>query len=407
MDMLAVGFWGAYFGTVALMLAGSLAGFVKSMHRVGLTAFLFGLISAVFVAAYIGWIPLGEAEARWRWLTHVSLISAAVLGVMVLAMLGEMRNPARALRLRTAIGAFTLSVIGIGWLMDSMQSLAMATVVTLSMAFGMLYLCVRSAQRGDRLAWWAVTGVTFMIVAIAGLSWIARDPPGTTWWIHAVSAVSGMSYVSVMAVALWIRYSYLIELREVVTHGPAYDPITRMRSHSETGQMVGLAFFGQARGEAQPMGVIAVSIGNFYTLEKLHGRAAVNHALFVCASRLRRCVPSSVEMGRLGDDGFLLLVRRFADMKALNELAGTVAERLARPVSLSTSAAPADLEAGRAYWEAQVGVGVLAATPDERPSAAIAKARDMSHTAWSYGSRVAWQEPQSGRVAELPVLAAA
>ena len=30
--------------------------------------------------------------------------------------------------------------------------------------------------------------------------------------------------------------------------------------------------------------------------------------LFVCAGRLRRCVPRSVEMGRLGEDGFLLLV---------------------------------------------------------------------------------------------------
>jgi hypothetical protein len=29
----------------------------------------------------------------------------------------------------------------------------------------------------------------------------------------------------------------------------------------------------------------------------LHGRGAANHALFVCASRLRRCVPANVEMG--------------------------------------------------------------------------------------------------------------
>lgn len=45
-----------------------------------------------------------------------------------------------------------------------------------------------------------------------------------------------------MASVLWTRYSYLIELNQVMAHGPSYDPVTRMRSHSETGNMVGAAF---------------------------------------------------------------------------------------------------------------------------------------------------------------------
>ncbi|MES2633653.1 MAG: diguanylate cyclase [Pseudomonadota bacterium] len=407
MDSIAVGFWGAYFGTVALLMAGSLGGFLKSMQRVGLTAFLFALISAVFMAAYIDWIALGDTPTRWRWIAHISVFSASVLGLMVLAMLGTMRNPVRARQLKFGQLIFALGVIAAGWLLSAPGAALLSTLATLSMAVGMLVVCVRSARRGDRLAWWAMTGVSFMIVAIAGVAWISRDPSGTATWIHAVSAVSGMAYVSVMAVALWIRYSYLIELREVVAHGPTYDPITRMRSHSETGQMVGLAFFDKARSGTQPLGVIAVAIGNFYMLEQLHGRAAVNHALFVCASRLRRCVPSQVETGRLGDDGFLLLVRGFDDEIMLAELAATVADRLQRPVALSTSAAPADLEAGRAYWEAQVGVGVLAAQPGERPSVVISTARDMARTAWTFPSRVAWQERETGAVQQAPLAAVA
>lgn len=50
--------------------------------------------------------------------------------------------------------------------------------------------------------------------------------------------------------------------------------------------------------------MIVVSIANLYVLEKLYGLAAMNHALFVCAGRLRRSVPAHVEMGRLGKDGF-------------------------------------------------------------------------------------------------------
>ena len=402
MDAVAVGFWGAYFGTVALLMAGSLAAFVRSLHRVAVSASMFGLISAIYFAAYLDWLPLGDALARQRWLGHISVLSAAVLGLMVMAMLGALRDPRRGRRVRGGIVGAALAVIAVEWMLAPAQALALGTVVTIAMAFAMLYLCIRSAERGDRLAWWAVTGVCFMIVAISGLSWIVRDPDVAPTWVHAVSAVSGMAYVSVMAAALWIRYSYLIELRQVVTHGPSYDPITRMRSHTETGQMVGLAFFGQDREEARPVGVIAVSIGNLYMLEKLHGRAAVNHALFVCGNRLRRCVPAEVEMGRLGDDGFLLVLRRAASVQRLAEVARIVAERLSRPVLLSTSAELAELEAGRAHWVAQVGVGMLLSTPEVRPSGAIATARDMARTAWSYGSRVAWKDPATGELAELP-----
>jgi GGDEF domain-containing protein len=271
----------------------------------------------------------------------------------------------------------------------------------------MWVICLGRARRGDRLAWVAVSGVTFMLVAVTGLSWIALDRENVPWTVHAVCAVSGMAYLATMAVALWLRYSYLIELREVMAHGPSYDPVTRMRSHAETGQMVGLAFFREHANDARAVGVIVVSVGNFYTLEKLHGRAALNHALFVCASRLRRCVPSDVQMGRLGDDAFLLLVRGSADLPRLTQLGRVVAERLSRPVVLSTGLAPDQLEAAQTRWEAQVGVGVLATTAQVRPSAAVSMARAMSRTAWSYASRVAWHDRVQGRIAELPIVESA
>jgi hypothetical protein len=74
-------------------------------------------------------------------------------------------------------------------------------------------------------------------------------------------------------------------------------------------------------------------------------------------------------------------------------------------VVLSTSAA--DLEAAQARWVAQVGVGLLATTAQVRPSAAVAMARAMSRTAWSYDSRVAWHDQASGQIAELPAQDAA
>jgi GGDEF domain-containing protein len=244
-----------------------------------------------------------------------------------------------------------------------------------------------------------VAGIFFMLVAIAGLSWIALSRT-QAWPVHAISAVAGSAYLSVVAIVLWARYSYLLELSEVMAHGPAYDPVTRMRSHSETGQMVGEVFF-RRNAEARPIGVVAICVANLYALENLHGRAAFNHALFVCAGRLRRCVPANVEMGRLGEDGFLLLVPHTDDVQRLGILARTIRDRLMRPIRLSSSREPAGLESGDMNWVAEFGIGVLGTTTQGRPSQVVSTARAMARTAWSYGSRLAYFDTEGDRIAEL------
>ena len=324
---------------------------------------------------------------------------------MLLALLGLLRQPQRARRVRTTLLALALAVMLAGWLLAPKEALALSSVVAILGGVLALAASVRSARRGDRLAWLAVYGVSFMLIALVGLSWIALDREHVPWFVHAVSSVAGICYLTSMALSLWARYSYLIELREVMAHGPSYDPVTRMRSHAETGQLVGNLFrHVDGQSESRPVGVIAISIANLYSLEQLHGRGAVNHALFIVAGRLRRSVPADVEMGRLGEDGFLLLTRNSQDPVRLVEIARMVARRLRSPVSLSTASDPSAPEAGRATWAAEIGVGVLAAaTPQMRPSAAVNMARDMSRAAWSFDSRIAWFDRDSRSIAELPL----
>ena len=402
MQMWTIGFWGAFFGTVALMLVASLAAFVRSRERVALTAALSSVVSALFVAAFLGGLPLADPDHEARLLAHVAILAAAVLGLMLWAELGLMRQPAAARRARRQMAALVAATVAASWLLDPWLALAFGLLVAGVVGCGGLLMTLRSAWIGDRLAWAGVFAVAFMLVTLGGLTWIALDRGSVPWQVHPVSALGGMTYLAALASMMWQRYSYLIELREVLVQGPSYDPITRMRSNAETGNMVGMAFFRQQQDPTRPVGVIAVSIGNFFALEKLHGKAAVNHALFVCASRLRRCVPADVEMGRLAEDGFLLVTRNAGDMQRLVQLGRAVAQRLARPVALSTSAGAGDLETGKAQWAAQVGVGLIATTAKSRPSAVVSMARDMSRTAWSYSSRVAWHDLASGQIAELP-----
>jgi GGDEF domain-containing protein len=403
MDPIAAGFWGAFFGTAALMLGISLAAFVRLHRRVALTAGLSAFVSAFFVAAYLGWLP-GQGEAEARLLAHVAVAVASGLALLLLVWLGLLREPDHARRSVAALVLVDAAVLAAGWALPAPLSLALASLLAIALSLVMLMIAVRSARRGDRQAWLTVFGLAFVLVAVAGLSWIALDHH-LPWPVHALSALAGMAYLSVMAAALWSRYSYLLELSEVMAHGPSYDPVTRMRSHSETGQLVGDVFFHR-EAEARPVGVLAVCIANLYALENLHGRAAFNHALFICAGRLRRCVPQTVEMGRLGEDGFLLLTRSMDDMRGMERLAREIRERLTRPVSLSISREPGRIAGRGTTWAADVGVGVLSTSTQVRPAQAVATVRAMARTAWTYATRVAFFDAQAGQIAELPLEAA-
>jgi GGDEF domain-containing protein len=400
MHPIAAGFWGAFFGTAALMLGVSLLAFLRLHRRVALMAGLSALVSALFVAAYLGWLPFsGAAEARV--LAHVAMAVATILALMLLSLLGLLRERPVAMRAFGALLALDVVVLGAGWLLPAPAALALGSAVAFSLGAVMLALVLRRARRGDRQAWMTVAGVSCMLVSLAGLSWIVLDPD-LPWFVHAASAIAGMAYLSVMAAALWMRYSYLLELSEVMAHGPSYDPVTRMRSHSETGQMVGDVFFHRD-AEARPVGVLAVCIANLYALENLHGRAAFNHALFICAGRLRRCVPRTVEMGRLGEDGFLLLTRSMDDLRGMDDLARQIRDQLARPVSLSISREPGRIDGRGTAWVADVGVGVMSTSTQVRPAQAVGTVRAMARTAWTYASRIAFFDEQAGQIAELPV----
>jgi GGDEF domain-containing protein len=224
------------------------------------------------------------------------------------------------------------------------------------------------------------------------------------WQAHAVTALAGTAYLATMASVLWTRYSYLIELNRVMAHGPSYDPVTRMRSNSETNNMVSAAF-SHYRDQPVPLGVVVVTIANLYVLEKLYGLAAVNHALFVCSGRLRRAVPTHVETGRLGEDGFLLLMRNCHDSGDLIHLARRVQATLSRSVVLNTTLDPSTAADHQTRWEAEIGVGVLRVSKtDARADSAVGIGRGMSRAALGYPSRIAWFDETSGEIVDMPVL---
>jgi hypothetical protein len=402
MHAIAIGFWGAFFGTAALLLIAALAAYARSHHRVALTAALTAVASALFALTYLGWLPTGSAEHDNRLAAHVSIFTALTLGLMLLVDLGLLRERQNRHRILAAMAALGVVLLGVSWLLDPRQSVIYGTVVAIAFALMALLVGLRSALRGDRIAWFGVLGVGCLQLALTSGLLIVLHRESVSWQVHAASATAGIAYLIGIAVMMWRRYSYLIELREVLALGPRWDPVTRMQSTGAIGHMIAQAFDRRHQLPTRSLTLIGVSIGNLYALEKLHGRAAVNHALFVCAGRLRRRVPADIEMGRLFDDGFLLISRNTKDLQRLIKLGRDLAQGLSRPVMLHTET-PEDAD-GQTEWAAQVGVGLLATSADAQPAVEVGKVRDMARTAWSFRSRVAWHDRDTDTITELAVL---
>lgn len=396
------GFWGGYFGAIVLTLTGAVLAFVRRLHRIALNAAMAALLSALFVLAFLGGLPIeGEANLQ-HCLALLSIVVSLTLFYLLLSVLALLRVAAFRRRVMAALAVLAIVAMAVCSLLPPVQALQLGLTVCAVAGLVALVFSFRSALRGDRLAWVLLAGVVCMLLAVAGLGWIALRRGQVPWLVHAFSAVAATAYIALVASVLWTRYHYLIELQEVMAHGPSHDPVTRMRSHSATGAMVGNAFKNH-QDDPVPLGMIVVSIGNLPVLQNLYGQAAVNHALFVCAGRLRRSVPAHVDMGRLADDSFLLLVRGSVASQTLLELARTVQSRLSRSVVLHTSSEAMSTARHQTRWEADIGVGVQRVwRVDARAAKAVAMVRGMSRTAWSFPSRVAWYDDDRGEIVGAP-----
>lgn len=405
MEKLIIGLWGCFFGATAVILAGSAAAFYRSLRRISLNAALTAFASAFFAVAFLGGLPISDPDTTARFLAHLATLVSGLLTYQLFVTLGSLKS--RSLRRRAVqvlLGLCAL-VLVVGWQLMPLRFLALSICAACLLAVIALATCLRSALRGERLAWAAVFSVFCILVAVAGFGWIALHRTQTLQEVHVVTALAATFYVATLAYFLWTRYAYLIELHDVMAHGPGYDPVTRMRSNAETSELVA-DIFRKFREKPEPLGVIVLTIANLYALEKLHGSAAVNSAFFVCAGRLRRWVPGYVEMGRLGKDGFLLIMRNCTDANRWMELARSVESRLRRSVALNTNLDASRLETGNTVWVGEIGVGaMIVSNPTVRGSSAVSMSRGMSRTAISYTSRIAWFDDASNAIVELPVLA--
>jgi GGDEF domain-containing protein len=394
MSPIAVGFWGAYFGAAALALAGAFI-FMRSARRVAYTGALAVVLSVVYALVFLGWVPAIRGDSLKRVQAFVAIGSAAVLVLLMFMLLGTFRQKKAMHRARiTALTVTALCVLA-SWQFPVYEALEFCVVLTLTTACAAIVAAIAAARRGERAGRLMLGALPCAIAGVLCLDWIAIHPGSVAWQVHALSAVAGIAYLACIAVAMWSRYSYLIEVRKVMALGPDYDPVTWLPSFA-AGNPV-------PDDGTRPVGVIVVSISNLKMLEDLHGQAAYNHALFACALRLRKCGFTGAELWRLREDAFVFVFRRVRDAEQLLDQSRQVLRRLSRPVRLGAHRHGPD--AGDAEWEPNAGVGVLVEFESTPLEIVIAGARASSRTAWTYPSRMAWFDEAGGEISELPSIA--
>jgi GGDEF domain-containing protein len=384
MDPAAVGFWGAYFGVaIVAFLAGAIP-LAHGLPRVALLMAAAPVLNGAYVIAALGWFP-GGPDLNLRVQGLVALFNSIALSALMLLML---RTKGWVWRAWGGTVAVVVVVAAISFALSPRSAMLLGTgYATACTWVALVLLFSPRALRHHRLAWLAVASVASVSVGLIATAWIAAAGPGVAWQAHALAAVVVAAHEICMAFAVWSQFSHLAELKLVRAYGSGYDPVTRMRSVETAGELINSVFSsGTSSGR---IGAIGITVANLYALEKLHGRAEQNQALFVLATRLRNILPPGVQMCRLGADTFLLLLRRASGEAELMQLARRIRGRLTRPVTLGSGENPSEVHLGAHEWTPDFGIGVLAVSQDQNRAGAVNAVRNMSRTALTYPSRIA------------------
>ena len=210
MEKLITGLWGCFFGVVFGMLAGSVFAYARSLHRIALNAALAALASAFYVVAFLGGLPVNNAQTLTVSLALVTITVSVLLTYLLFALLGLTKSQRMRRGLLAALCSLFLLALASGWQLSPGNFLMLGTAMAILLGLVALGAAAKKAWSGDRLNWAVVIGICCMLVALTGLSAIAHDRDRVSLWVQAISALTATLYMITMAGVLWSRYAYLI-----------------------------------------------------------------------------------------------------------------------------------------------------------------------------------------------------
>ena len=382
--------WTAAVGAIGLVVLLALGDVIYSRTRAAARALVYLACCWVFVALFSG-----LAAAAWPWYAP-PLSAVQILAGPLFSALGSywcnvwLSAQKRDRLMKTSLLVMTLACVVGGplcfLLIPSLRLPASAalSIATLSVS---LWLSVRAAQLGDRLAWGLAIGCAMTLPMEIGLYAIVLDSHRPSLLLQAGVAAIGVLSVVVMAMMLWLRNRRTRRLNH--DHQAGRDPITRL--HSSTVIVQKIITAQQRRSRTRRDGaLLAVLVYEPERLMAQIGQTGLNDIYIQMARRMLRHTGVVNPAGRYYDRCFVVLVETLHSPRWLRTLSLRVASSLRRPYQVVS------LNGDQIDIKADIGVGIVhLSTAGKDVDQLLHEAQTTAHAAKTMRSRAALLDPAS------------
>lgn len=385
--------WTAAVGAIGLVVLLALGDLIYSRTRAAARALVYLGCCWVFVALFSG-----LAAAVWpRYAPPLSAVQ--ILAGPLFSALGSywcnvwLSAQKRDRLIKTSLLVMTLACVVGGplcfLLIPSLRLPASAalSIATLSVS---LWLSVRAAQLGDRLAWGLAIGCAMTLPMEIGLYAMVLDSQRPSLAFQAGVAATGILSIVVMAVMLWLRNRHTRRLSH--DHQAGRDPITRLHSSKVIVQKIIHAQERRSRTRRDGA-LLAVLVFEPERLVTQIGQSGLNDIYIQLARRMLRHTGVVNPAGRYYDRCFMVLIETLHSPRWLCTLSLRVASSLRRPFEVVS------LNGEKINIKADISVGIVhLSTAGKNVDQLLHEVQTIAYAARSMRSRAALLDPASRQV---------
>lgn len=294
--------------------------------------------------------------------------------------------------MKTSLLAMTL-ICAVGgplcFLLTPTQRLPVSAALSILALSVSLWLSVRAAQLGDRLAWGMAVGCAMTLPMEIGLYAMVLDTHRPPISFQMGVAILGVLSVVVMSVMLWLRNRRTRRLNH--DHQAGRDPITRLHSSAVIVQKIINAQKRRSRTRRDGA-LLAVLVFEPERLMTQIGQVGLNDIYIQIARRMLRHTGVVNPAARYYDRCFMVLIETLHSPGWLRTLSLRVASSLRRPYHVvSLNGEPISIKA-------DIGVGIVhISAAGKDVDQLLHEAQFVAHSARTMRSRAALLDPVSHR----------
>ncbi len=366
MGIAEIALWSASLGIFAVCLVAGLVNSALTRTVAGLQSSFFIGIAGLFVAVGSGlfstFIPVSQAA-----LQVLNLATGALTGCVgalgLRLFLRSHSNDPFVQRTLVAVAAVCAACGLLVFWPQYYQALEIVAVTVSACAFISFWLALRSALRGDRMAWPMAVACVAMVMATMGLYAMMLKAIDNNLPLQAVAAVAAAAYLAGCVVAVWRRNSEFVRMRRALSMHREKDLLTQLWTGAALIRRVEQTI-GRARRNRQETAIVCVEIFNANQLRLEMGTNAIEQVIYSIAARVRQSAGSSKEVGRYADNSFVIIVENVKRPSLLRAIGLRLSAAVRAPYMLNPySSSPRE-------FRADVGIGVarLPASRDPRGS---------------------------------------